>query len=312
MNKPNFFVVGEPKSGTTALHEFLDQHPQITMSKVKEPYHFCSDLHQESDLFHGREVYFKYRDMNKYLELFDQSRKYAAVGESSTFYIWSKNAAQEIHAFDPHAKIIIFLRHPIDFIHSLHSHWVVETYENINDFQYALVAEKDRKSNWEKIPSRAYFPSMLYYVARTNYSEQVDRFVKRFGREQVKIIIFEDFKKDNAGIYDEILNFLEVDTSFVPNFEKKNVSKKPRSNTLNYIAQNVYFLEVMKKILPYKIHKIIKNWGQKILWKESIRPKIEQDVYSELEKKFRHEVLKMSDLLQIDMMKKWKFNEPSM
>jgi hypothetical protein len=308
MNKPNFFVVGEPKSGTTALHEFLDQHPQITMSRVKEPYYFCTDLHQESDQFHKKNLYFKYRDINNYLKLFKQEKKFDAVGESSTFYIWSKNAAQKIYEFDPYAKIIVFLRNPIDFIYSLHAHWLVETYENIQNFRDALVIEERRIKSWENIPSRAYFPSMLYYISRTNYSIQIERFLKRFGHDQVKIIIFEDFKKDNAGVYKDILNFLGVDPSFEPNFERMNVSKRARSNSLNYIVQNVYLIEMLKKILPYKIHKKVKHLGQIILWKEAVRKKMDQDLFNDLEKKFRHEVLKMSDLLHVDMMKKWNFS----
>ncbi|WP_462323581.1 sulfotransferase family protein [Desulfoplanes sp.] len=307
MNRPNFFVVGEPKSGTTALHGFLDRHPQITMSRIKEPYHFCTDLHQESDQFHGRKLYFKYREVGRYLSLFDQEKRYKAIGESSTFYIWSKSAAKKIYDFDRDAKIIVFLRNPIDFIHSLHSHWIVETYENIKNFRNALFVEEERKNDWKKIPSRAYFPSMLYYISKTNYSTQVERFLQQFHRDQIKVIVFEDFKKDNANVYKDILHFLEVDTSFNINFTQKNVSKEPRNNYLNYIAQNVYLLEAMKKILPYKVHRTVKNIGQNILWKESKRTKIDQNLYRELKDKFHIEAEKISDLLHIDMVKKWNF-----
>lgn len=308
MNKPNFFVVGEPKSGTTSLHEFFSQHPQITMSRVKEPYYFCTDLHAESDQFHGKKLYFKYREKNKYLSIFNQDKKYEVVGESSTFYIWSKNAAENIYNYDRKSKILIFLRNPIHFIHSLHSHWVVETYENLCDFEDALSAEADRKTNWKKIPPRAYFPSMLYYTSMVDYAGQVGRFLKRFDHQQVKIVLFETFQKNNEKIFKEILNFLEVDTSFKPDFKRLNTSKKPRIKTLNYLAQNVYFLETMKTILPYGLHAQIKKIGQSMLWKKTHRKEITTKVYDELAKKFRKDVEAMSDVLHMDLKKEWKFD----
>ncbi|GAU07361.1 sulfotransferase family protein [Desulfoplanes formicivorans] len=307
MNKPNFFIVGEPKSGTTALHDFLDQHPQITMSTVKEPYHFCTDLHQESDQFHKKRLYFKYRDQDKYLSLFKQDKLYDAVGESSTFYIWSKDAAKNIHSFNPDAKIIIFLRNPIDFIYSLHSHWVVETYENITSFEEALRAETERKINWQRIPSRAYFPSMLYYTSMANYASKVSRFYKYFDRDQVKVFVFEDFKKNNANIFQNILKFLEVDQTFEPQYKKVNASKKPRCPALNYVAQNVYFIEGLKKIMPMRVHRMIKHAGQKMLWKETAREKMPEDIRYELTRKFFREVKSISDVLQRDMVRYWNF-----
>jgi hypothetical protein len=308
MNKPNFFVVGEPKSGTTALHEFLNQHPQITMSRVKEPYHFCTDLHEESDRFHGKKLYFKYRDKEKYFSLFDNDKKYKASGESSTFYIWSKEAARNIYNFNADSKIIIFLRNPIDFIQSLHSHWVAETYENIYNFNDALSAEAERKNDWAKIPSRAYFPSMLFYTSMVDYSRQVGNFLNVFDREQIKIVIFENFLRNNATIFKEILHFLEVDATFIPKFEKVNTSKKPRSKTINYIAQNIYFLEIMKKILPYNIHKKVKKIGQNILWEKTNRKQICDALYFDLSKKFNENVESISDILHMDMKKKWNLN----
>jgi hypothetical protein len=307
MNKPNFFIVGEPKSGTTALHDFLDQHPQITMSEVKEPYHFCTDFHRESDLFHKKPLYFRYRDEDKYLSLFKQDKSYSAVGESSTFYIWSKYAAKNIHAFNPDAKIIIFLRNPIDFIYSLHSHWVVETYENITSFSEALEAERERKTTWEHIPSRAYFPSMLYYTSVANYSAQVERFYKYFDRDQVKVFLFEDFKKSNADIFQKIVKFLQVDETFEPQYKRVNASKKPRCSALNYMAQNVYFIEGLKRVMPRRVHRMIKHAGQKMLWKETARESMPDTVRHDLTKKFLQEVESVSDVLGRDMVRYWNF-----
>ena len=305
MKKPNLFIVGEPKSGTTALHGFLDQHPQIAMSRIKEPYHFCTDFHEESDLFHGKKKYFTYRDMKKYLRIFDLNDKNKVVGESSTFYMYSKVAAENIYTFNKNAKIIIFLRNPVDFLYSLHSHWLVETYEDVDDFRDALQIEPVRKTDWKKIPPRVYFPSMVYYSSFIRYAEQVQRFYDYFSKDQVKIILFEDFKNDNKSTFKEILKFLEVDTSFCPEFVSVNASKKPRNKTMNYIAQNVFFVKMMKNILPYSVHKKVKNIGQKVLWKKAQRIPLDAAYRSQLVGKYKRHVHDVSDVLGIDMVKKW-------
>ena len=121
MQKPNFFIVGLPKSGTTALHDFLNQHPQIFMSKVKEPHFFCTDFHRESDAFHDSQLFFHFRDEETYLKLFSDLTTEKVIGESSTGYLYSKEAAKQIHDFNPEAKILIVLREPTSFLYSVHS-----------------------------------------------------------------------------------------------------------------------------------------------------------------------------------------------
>ena len=70
MRRPNLFIVGHPRSGTTALHVFLGLHKDIYMSTLKEPHYFCKDFHQESDEFYKKRVYFRYRDKQAYLRIF--------------------------------------------------------------------------------------------------------------------------------------------------------------------------------------------------------------------------------------------------
>ena len=72
---PNLFIVGAPKCGTTSLHYWLSQHPEIFMSDPKEPFYFCKDLHEEADNLHGYKVnYFKYRDEESYLQIFQNAK----------------------------------------------------------------------------------------------------------------------------------------------------------------------------------------------------------------------------------------------
>jgi len=94
MKKPNLFIVGHPRTGTSALHDALDQHPDIFMSIPKEPVYFAKDLHAESDLFHKKPKYFHFRSEKQYLKIFKQCAHEKIAGESTAVYLYSKMAAK--------------------------------------------------------------------------------------------------------------------------------------------------------------------------------------------------------------------------
>ena len=145
MKAPNFFFVGHPRSGTGTLDGYLSAHPDIFMA-AKELHFFGSDL--------GFNV--PTRSMDNYLSYFKHADAYQRVGESSTWYLASQQAAAEIHAFAPDAKIIISLRNPVDWIYSLHSHQVYAAYEDIPDFSAALHASHaGRRAPWKEPSLRA-------------------------------------------------------------------------------------------------------------------------------------------------------------
>ena len=131
---PNFFIVGAPKAGTTSLYHYLDQHPDIYMSPVKEPNYFAAEIRPENfkDLRGGTESDLRalreylagpmaekrfggvITEWDDYLKLFRNVKKETAIGEASVCYLWSKTAAQNIQAKIPNAKIIMVLRDPVD------------------------------------------------------------------------------------------------------------------------------------------------------------------------------------------------------
>jgi hypothetical protein len=214
MKKPNLLIVGQPKSGTTALHQFLGQHPEIYMASIKEPHFFCHDFHTESDRYHQTRLFFDFRKEDAYLKLFAQADSAKIAGESSTNYLYSQVAAQTIYNFNPEAKIIIILREPATFLYSLHSHYVKFTEENEENLTKALALESVRKSG-KSLSPRVTSPSYLYYSERIKYYEQVKRYYDLFEPAQIKVILFEDFKNDNEKVYREILDFLQVDANMM-------------------------------------------------------------------------------------------------
>ena len=309
MKKPNLFIVGNPKSGTTALHFFLEQHPDIFMSRPKEVHYFCMDFHELSDAFHGKKTkaFYEFRNLTDYLRLFSKARGKKAVGEASVGYLYSRVAAKEIYKFNPNAKIIIMLREPVSFLYSLHAQYVNETAENVEDFWEALAAEKDRLKG-KNIPRRTRCPSYLYYHQRIKYAEQIGRYLEEFPKKHVKIIIFDDFKKDNAKVYQEVLDFLDVDMSFVHDFKKVHESKLPRFKSLNYVFRNPYLKNIPKCILPARFYDKVQLKFQAMLMKPARRKPIDPKLRKQLMKRFKPEVEELSKLLKRNIVNEWGYD----
>ena len=175
MKKPNTFIVGKPKSGTSALHFFLEKHPEVFMCNPKEPRYFCSDfIKQSNDHYGKRDPYFYFQTQEEYLKLFEDAKDEKIVGEGSVIYMYSKESEQRIYDFNKDAKIIIMIREPVDFLYALHSEIVVTGKENEEDFKAALSLEDERKSG-KNLPKRVRFPGMVYYSERMRIADQLQR-----------------------------------------------------------------------------------------------------------------------------------------
>ena len=121
MRRPNLFIVGKPRSGTSALYYLLSQHPQIYMSPVKEPLHFCRDMIAQVHLYSKGRCYLPHRELENYLSLYRSAKDETVVGEACPLHAYSKVAAKEIYEFNSAAKIIMVFREPVSFLHSLHA-----------------------------------------------------------------------------------------------------------------------------------------------------------------------------------------------
>lgn len=307
MKIPNLFLVGQPKSGTTASHDLLNQHPEVFMSPVKEPFFFCKDLIREKASFHNREIARASRKESEYLSFFAGVEDEKVIGESTTHYLYSKVAAKEIYKFNPDSQIIILLRNPVDFIYSMYSQYNNTSVDTAKNLSEALSLEQDRKAG-KNIPPTVYFPSMLFYSERIKYRDQVARYFEVFDSSQIKVIIYEDFKLDNHGIYKEILDFLNVDTTFIPNFRRVNLSQKPRSKNL----ANMIFRSRIKKMIdhsvPIRLRLKIQAIGRKIVFKQQPRKPLDAKIRKKLMTEYKPEVIKISDFLGVDLVKKWGYD----
>jgi len=309
MIKPNLFIVGTPKTGTTSLHNYLNQHPDIFMSEEKEPWFFATDLYEESCSFHKKaSKRFKFHREKDYLTLFCKAKKEKVIGESSVIYIYSKVAAKKIYEFNPHAKIIISIREPVDYLYSSHSQLLIMASEDIEDFKLALEAENSRRQG-HNIPLTVDYPSKLFYSDEIKYHQHIKRFINCFSKESLKIVIFEDVIKNIEKAYQDILVFLGVDSNFVPSFKVHNPNEKPRNYTINKIILDSNIKKFIKDVIPLPMHNIFKSLQNKVLLKKIPREPLDATFRKELMYQFKGEVEKTSDLIGIDLVKKWGYDK---
>jgi Sulfotransferase family len=227
LTKPDTFIVGAFKAGTTALYEYLRVHPQVFMSIPKEPMYFGQDLTP------------RYRRMSQdeYLALFRAAREGQRAGEASPWYLYSTRAAREIRDFNDKARIIVMLRNPVDVMYSQHAQLVFNKREDLTDFAQALAAEPDRRAG-HRVPAGAIRPEALYYRHSVRFADQLRRYLDVFGREAIHVVFFDDLVADSRAVYRATLEFLGIDATVAIDPSIHNPSRQVRSARLQDVLFN--------------------------------------------------------------------------
>jgi hypothetical protein len=292
MRKPDFFLVGAPKSGTTAMYQFLSQHSDIFLPKSKEVHFFGTDLYSPHYS----------RDLEKYLSLFADATSEKRMGEGSVWYLYSKLASREIKEFCPESSILIMLRNPVDMIHSLHAHRLYINSENIEDFAEALDAEEDRKQGL-RLPAHPYPIAGLFYREVGKYADQLQRYLSAFGRERVKVILYDDFKADPAAACREVFSFLGVLPSFPIEISVINASKKVRSRALaSFVDPPPPLAQKLARALtsPQMRHKLFRT-VREMNTEHGPRQRLSSELRLSLQSYFAPEVERLGNLLDRDL-----------
>lgn len=294
MKKPDFFVVGAPKCGTTSLCNYLDEHPDIYLSKPKEPGFFCSDCKSSNDI----------EDLESYLMLFEGREKFIC-GEGSTWYLFSERAPIDIKSFNCDAKIIIMIREPVSAMYSLHSenlHWNIEDQEN---FEYALSLETIRKQG-KHVPRNCPRPAALYYRDIYSYYSQVKRYFDIFGESNIKVILFDDFKQYPEMIYKDVLEFLNVDSNHKAQFRVYNSNTRIKNLTLyKYFQHPPKWIFAFSNLITPKFLISLKRkvgWtfiksAKSLLAKEGARPPLDLSLQYEIQKDMREDISNLGKLI---------------
>ena len=297
MRIPNCFIVGAPKCGTTAMYEFLSQHPDVFMSPIKEPYFFGKDLTNRM----------RRLTSDEYLALFDGAHKEKVVGEASITYLFSSTAAREIHTFNSESRIVIMLRDPVAMMYSLHSQLLFTRVENIRDFESALAAEPERRKG-QRIPPDATIVDFLFYRRFADYVPQVRRYLDIFGRDAVHVILFDEFKADPEGAYHRTLQFLGLDVKFrPPSFWIVNANRILRNDWLRRFLNRPAVKQAVRAAIPnYPLRQqLAKRFSSGLIIKERRRVAMDPQLEKHLRRELRPQIDDLSRLLRVNLPQEW-------
>ena len=196
--KPDFFIVGAARCGTTALFRYLAAHPAVFVPELKEPNYFCTD-----DQWHGDYV----ATLTEYEALFSTAPPHALTGEASVSYLYSRVAIGQIMAHNANAKIIVMLRNPIEAARSMHAYQWENGLEDVADFEQAWRLQKPRLKG-QHLPPRWPYPQSLQYGAFYCYAPQVRRLLGQAPRTQCLFLLFEEFFTEPSRQFARVLEFL--------------------------------------------------------------------------------------------------------
>jgi hypothetical protein len=311
---PDFFVVGHHKSGTSALYEMLRRHPQIFMPDLKEPRFLASDM--RSRFRYEREQPHPQSE-DEYLELFTPARAGQLTGEASATYLWSQTAARRIAEVSPRARIIAILREPASFLRSLHTTFVRGHVEFETDLRRALALEDERRRG-RQIPKRSHLPQLLLYSEHVRYAEQLGRYLALFPEDQVLILIYDDFRDDNAGTLRNVFSFLGLDADADVERQDVNVtSRTVRSHRLHDLVDAVALGKgragsaartLVKSVAPRRLRRGAFTATRRHLVTAEA-PAEDPELMLEIRRRFKPEVLAAGELLGRDLVGLWGYDE---
>jgi hypothetical protein len=260
---PNFFLVGAPKAGTTALYRYLDQHPAIYMSPIKEPHFFADEVRLENfaDDFRmaaearlpalreylAGEVREKFSggpiaDWADYLKLFQCVRGETAIGEASVCCLWSETAVRNIHARFPDAKILMMLRNPVERAFSQYAHMLSFAEKPVSFADHMDAALRSTSTKMSEL-----YPFLRFGF----YAGQIERYFALFGRARVHIHFYEDFCGAPLEVMQAIFRFLGVDAAFMTDLGHRHMEARvPRSFWLKNALKKAGMWDLARSAAP--------------------------------------------------------------
>ena len=217
--------------------------------------------------------------------------------------MFSPRAAAEIKTFNPAAKIIIMVRDPVDMIYSLHAQRLYAGTEDIENFQQAIEAEDGRRSG--TLPAKhSWITRGLFYLDVAKFTKQIERYVDAFSWNQIKVIVFDDFKNETARVFQETCEFLELDANFEPALEIVNPHKRARSRKFQEALDSRpspslqrVGRRIMSQATRRSLYQTLRRWNTD----RSPRPRLDPQFRRQLQAEFRDDVERLSNLLGRDL-----------
>ena len=305
-HKPNFFIIGAAKAGTTSLYEYLKQHPDIYFSPVKEPNYFSTDIQvahfsntYKKNTFLDTEKYFSKKNLEPlqltfvrkpehYRRLFENVSGEKAVGEASTSYLYSSVAAENIKMYNPRARIVAILRNPME--RAISHHQMALRYGHTRlGFRQAIETDMNKNPKGWGI-SELYIELGLYY-------QQLKRYFDQFPADNIKVLLLDDFKEDPQRTVKECQRFLGVKEISPNAYERYNQASVPRFKLFNKLITESGIKKLLKRQLPEKVQEKLKDQ----LFSQGEKVDVTKEDIEFLKTIYRDDIEKTSGLIKRDL-----------
>lgn len=268
---PTFFIMGAAKSGTTSLHSYLDLHPEISMSTIKEPHYFAPAHPQFASKYRWGRV----GDPHSYSALFDP--ECGVRGESSTTYSehpFFAGVAQRIHSAAPRARFIYLLRDPIE---RLRAHYL-QRYVAGARKSFARTIEGGQPEN--------------ELICASRYMEQLTEFRRFFPEDRFLILDQEDLRTNRNAELARIFRFLGVRADYASaDFTKefnRSADKRSAPTAIRALARSTPVHAATKR-LPMSLQASLWDFGRKLAVKPVAPPEMPENLATQLRRLFAPE-----------------------
>ncbi len=290
MTTPNFLIIGVQKAGTTSIYNYLKQHPQIYMSPVKETNFLEQDWNQASSKTKAKNRY-QIDNWEKYCQLFQGVKDEIAIGEASPNYLFHyQSSSERIAHYLPEAKMIAFLRNPID---RAYSDYLMHIRDELD--QQLTIAETVQQR-----PRSFMLRKGLYYT-------QIKHFIDTFGKEKIKVYLYDDFCQKPLAIMQDFYRFLGVDDSFCPDMScKVQTAQVPKSRWVNKLLRKQNPLRksaanLLGLFLPEKSRQNLRSSLINLNAGDKNKLALTEQDRKHLQEYYREDILKLQDLLATDL-----------
>jgi hypothetical protein len=292
---PTFLIIGAARSGTTALYNYIRQHPRVFMSPVKETNFFAYEGETLSVRGPGADyINNSITDLATYQALFEDAPPGAERGEASPLYLFSEKAPGRIREHVPDVRLIAVLRNPVDQAFSHYLYARRQCIEPLDSFVDALaVQEQRKKENWQPLFSYSEFP---------RYHAQLSRYYSLFPRDHIEVFLYEDFSKDPLKVISRIFRFIGVEDDFVPDLSyRPNIGGQPKSALFqNLIMKPHAPVRMMTKWMSDDLRAYIRDT---LARRNLQRPPLPDAARNQLIGALRDDVLRLQDLIDRDLSK---------
>jgi hypothetical protein len=285
MPLPNFLIIGAPKTGTTALYMYLQEHPAVFMSHPKEPHFFTYK--------HDQWPEWATPTLAEYGQLFEPAGQALALGEASTWYLYSRHAAQAIQRQIPSVRLIALVRHPVDRAYSSFTFRQQCGWEDLPTFEQAIRQEPERIAQA--------MPWDYHYLQAGFYGEQLQRYYDTFDRSQIRVFLHDDLKSDAAAVVRSTCQFLEIDEGLcLETKTSHNITYRPKSKHINhFLTHNSGLKSMMKRSIPAWVRRPLANQVRR---QNLVKPApLDPDLRQRLTRFFREDILQLQDLIDRDL-----------